>query len=519
MFHTVERSLKELLGQGYTDSLKDCMVRLFGADKRKMDALLGEKVDFFPKEFEDSLDKDLNAVGTQVVRPFINDTAGAATDSFRSATHANMSPIGGKGYYRIGEDGRLYFMAKSEHYHASLGHNFPGYRLVQNAKNAGVMNATHNNTRGYITRLLECELVRIANGLQKGDGEGLKKVLESEEPHVLNRVINLETGSLGVEAGLKMMLSRFYKLDETYGPPKYEGRTPVFFVLGDHAGGLSANYHGTTVHMQTMRGLWPEIYHKAKNGDIYETVPVNINDIQDFKDKMALYNREGKKVAGFFHEIVMMNYGAITLKQDYIQEAYAVCRENDVPVLVDEIQSCLWYRELYLFRNYGLEPDFVVIGKGFSGGEYPASKILTTKEMDHLNQFGALVTNGQEELASLSYLVTMEFAQCNAEVTQTVGDYYYTCVQNIADENPGVIEKIEGIGHLLAIHFKDMENAMEFARILNGWCIDVSAHGYKSVFLPAVLTKLPLIATSKSVDFLTDKMREALQMIHKGDRE
>lgn len=516
MFNTVERSLEELLGRGYTDRLSDCMVRLFGADKNQIDRLLKEKVDFFPKEFEDSLDEDLQAVGTQVVAPFKENAAGAPTDSFRNAMHACMSPVGGKGYYRIGEDGRLYFIAKSEHYHASLGHNFPGYRLVQNAKSAGVLNATHNNTRGYITRLLERELVRTANGLQKGDAGGLKKVLESAEPHVLNRVINLETGSLGVEAGLKMMLARFYRLDESFDAPKYGGRTPVFFVLGDHAGGKIANYHGTTVHMQTMRGLWPELYEKAKMGGLYETVPVNINDIHDFKEKMARFNRGDKKVAGFFHEIVLMNYGAITLKQDYIKEAYAVCRENDVPVLVDEIQSCVWYKELYLFRDYGLNPDFVVIGKGFSGGEYPASKILTTKEMDNLNQFGALVTNGQEELASLSYLVTMEFALYNAEVTQKVGEYYRKSVQRIADEYPQIIEKIDGIGHLLAIHFKNAEKATAFAQILNGGCIDVSAQGYKSVFLPAVLTKLPLIATPKSVDFMINKMREAILQISKG---
>jgi len=30
------------------------------------------------------------------------------------------------GYYRIGEDGRLYLTTKSAHYHTPLGHDFPG---------------------------------------------------------------------------------------------------------------------------------------------------------------------------------------------------------------------------------------------------------------------------------------------------------------------------------------------------------------------------------------------------------
>jgi acetylornithine/succinyldiaminopimelate/putrescine aminotransferase len=509
MFAKVERSLKDLLGYAYVQSLKECNVRLFGAKPQEMDGLLFEKVDFFPAEFEKNLDRELDAVGKQVVQPFSNGIKGAASDSFTEATNAAMSPLGGKGFFRVGEDGKLYLAAKSEHYHVSLGHHFPGFKLVDNAKKAGVVNATHNNTRGYITRVLEDELIRVANGIKRGDHKSLEAVLQSEEAHVLNRVINLETGSLGVEAGLKMMLARFFKQGKSFGPPKYEGKTPVFFVMGDHAGGGSANYHGTTVIMQTMRGLWSGFYEKEKKAGAYEVVPLRINDIRDLKSKMEFYNRGDKKVAGFFHEIILMSYGAITLDRDYLQEAYFVCHANDVPVLADEIQSCLWYKELYLYRDYGLNPDFVVVGKGFSGGEYPASKILLTKEMDNLNQFGALVTNGQEELASLSYLVAMEFALENADKTQKIGKYYRSRADELAAAFPDVIGKIEGIGHLLAIHFKDAKDAARFAKILNDACIDVS-EGVQSAFLPAVLTKLPLAVTMKAVDFITDKMRSVL---------
>lgn len=513
MFDPVRRSLQGMLGAGYTDRLKESMACLFGADVSKTDALVKQEVDFFPKEYEEDLNSRLCAVGTQVIAPFESGVAGAATDSFRNATRTRMSPVGGKGFYRIGEDGRLYFTSKSEHYHASLGHHFPGYKLVENARAAGVMNATHNNTRGYITRLLEQELVRVANGIKKEDAGGLERVLRSEESHVLNRVINLETGSLGVEAGVKMMLARFYRLEESSPMPKYAGRTPVFFVMEDHAGGKSANYHGTTVLTQTMRGLWPEVCAQAKAHGLYEVVTVKINDLEDFRSKMRRYDQGGTKVAGFLHEIVLMNYGAVKMTPEYLQEAYRECRLHDVPALVDEIQSCIWYPGLFLYREYGLQPDFVVIGKGFSGGEYPASKILTTKEMDNLNQFGALVTNGQEELASLSYLVTMEFALHNAEPIRAVGRRYTQRLQQLAAEYPQWIEKIEGHGHLLAVHFKKQENAAKFANILNDQCIDVSVHGYKAVSLPAVLTKLPLIATEQAVDFIAEKMRDAASLL------
>lgn len=513
MFQPYERSLKDVLGTHYCEQLVHYNAVVHGVTENDAIHLIEDKIDFYPSGLERELDDQLPLVGKEILTRFNSDMNGAATDSFQNATNTDMSPIGGKGFYRIGENGKVYFTGKSEHYHVPLGHNFPGYKLLRNARDLGIVNATHNNTRGYVTRLLEQELIRIANGIDKKDEKRLKAVLDSEAPHVLNRVINLETGSLAAEAGVKMMLSRFYKIDNEDAVPKYNGKTPVLFVMGDDFGGSTANYHGTTILLQTTRGLWPGLSGVLKDAGILEVVPVKINDIADFRLKMAQHDCGGKKVAGFLHEIVLMNYGAITLTKEYLQEAYDICHRCDVPVLVDEIQSCIWYKDLFLFRNYGLDPDFVIIGKGFPGGEYPASKILTTKEMDSLSQFGALVTNGQEEHASLAYLITMEFALHNAEVTGRIGNRYFNGLKGLAEQYAHLINKIEGIGYLAGIHFCDINHAIAFADALNSQCIDVSVHGYKSISLPAMLTKLPLITTDAAVDFILGKMHDALDQM------
>ena len=149
----------------------------------------------------------------------------------RSRCRATAAPIGSLGNYRLGEDGRLYLIAKSEHYHTPLGHAFPGYQLVENAARLGIPNATHNNTRGGITRFLEAEIVRAANGIARDDSAALAAVLASKAQGALNRIINLETGSLATEAALKMMLARFYRLDATSAKPVHAGRVPVFLVM------------------------------------------------------------------------------------------------------------------------------------------------------------------------------------------------------------------------------------------------------------------------------------------------
>jgi len=268
-----------------------------------------------------------------------------------------------------------------------MGHGFPGYKLIVNAVNLGITNATHNNTRGYIARLLEEELVRVANGISKDDRKALEQIIRSDDPNLLNRVINMETGSLAVEAALKMMLARFYRLDKTYAEPEYAGRIPVFLVIADNVGGKEANYHGTTIFTQMMRGMWPDFYQILDEKGLFKVVPVKINDTKYFENVVVKYDEGKYKIAGFFHEIILMNYGGIVLTKDYLKQVYRICKNRDIPVLVDEIQSCIWSPELFMFKEYDLKPDFVSIGKGFPGGQYPASKILTTAKMDNLNLF------------------------------------------------------------------------------------------------------------------------------------
>jgi len=311
----------------------------------------------------------------------------------------------------------------------------------------------------------------------------------------------------------KMMLTRFYRLDPTAAEPKYAGKVPVFLVMEDNKEGNTANYHGTTIFAQTFRGMWPEIYDKCNEADIYRVVTVKKNDINDFAEKIKKYNSGKYKTAGFLHEIILMNYSGIRLTEEYLQAAHKLCRESDTFTLCDEIQSCMWYEGLFLFKKYGLTPDFAVIGKGFPGGEYAASKVLTTYEADSLSQFGALVTNGQEELASLAYLITMEYVEAIGDEVEAMGKKVEEGVKKLSAEFPELLDAPEGKGHLSAIHFREIDKAAQFTKVMNGMGVDVSAQLYKADCPPAVLLKLPLTTTEKILEIFLDKAREGLKAL------
>lgn len=510
-FVPVRRSLADLCGAGYVEAVCRARAALTGEALEPLLRRAMEAVEFYPEAFEARGRALLDRVGETIIPGLAVSAAGASTGAFNGATKTGMAPLSGLAYFRVGEDGRLYLTTKSEHYHASLGHGFPGYGLIETAKRLGIPNATHNNTRGHITRLLEEELVAAANGISAGDSAAMAAVLSSDRLDVLNRVLNLETGSLAVEAALKMILARFYRMQQGLDDPRYRGKTPVILVMGDHDGNVAGNYHGTTVLTQVMRGMWGDLATKLDASGAFQVRAIRPNCLEDLESIFQGNGAGDTRIAGFFHEIVMMNYGGILLTPEFLHRAYDLCHANDVPVVCDEIQSCVWSSEEFLFREYGLKPSFVSAGKGFPGGEYPASRIVFSAAMDNqLPQFGALVTNGQEELASLAYLVTLKWVQANGAVINQVGEYYAGRLREVAGRFDGLVTGIEGKGHMSSIMVADLASAKAIAALLVEAGLDISVQAYKADCPPALLSKLPLIAGCEVVDCVVGKVEAAL---------
>ena len=492
-FRTVQASLADVVGESYVEAVCEARAALAGDDVKELRRIAHEPVDWYPADWHERLLAHLPSVGQKICAGASDTAAGATTQAFAAAAHPSSAPLIGYGFYRVGEDGRLFLTTKSEHYHAPLGHSFPGYSLLETARRLGLPNATHNNTRGHVTRLLEETLVRAAGV----DG--------------LDRVLNLETGSLAVEAGVKMMLARFFTSQPGDPTPKYQHRVPVFLVMGNDDGGLLANYHGTTVLTQMMRGMWPELLMMMQAEGLIKVLPIRPDSKEDLDAAFARHEAGGVyKIAGFLHEIVMMNYGARMLRQDFLQYAYDLCAQYDVPTLVDEIQTGLWAPGLFLFREWGLQPSMVALGKGFPGGEYPASRLMCSADMDVLPQFGALVTNGQEEIASLAYLVTLRWAQENTDVIREIGDLYESRMREVAARYPSILAGISGQRHLLGLEFHDLTTARACTDALNRAGLDISAHTYKTECPPVALTKLPLTACPVVVEFVVQRLVDAL---------
>jgi len=115
-----------------------------------------------------------------------------------------------------------------------------------------------------------------------------------------------------------------------------------------------------------------------------------------FGDIDALSRAITPNTSAFLVEPIQGEAGIIVPPEGYLRQAAAICREHNVLLMVDEIQSGLGRTgKLFAYMHDGITPDVVIIGKALSGGFYPVSAVLSSREIlgvfgpgDHGSTFG-----------------------------------------------------------------------------------------------------------------------------------
>lgn len=115
-----------------------------------------------------------------------------------------------------------------------------------------------------------------------------------------------------------------------------------------------------------------------------------------YGDAEALRAAITPNTCAFLVEPIQGEAGIIVPPAGYLNEAAAVCRDNNVLFMCDEIQSGLGRTgELFAYMHEGISPDVLIVGKALSGGFYPISAVLASKEVlgvfnpgDHGSTFG-----------------------------------------------------------------------------------------------------------------------------------
>jgi ornithine--oxo-acid transaminase len=148
------------------------------------------------------------------------------------------------------------------------------------------------------------------------------------------------------------------------------------------------NFHGRTI---SIVGFSSDAQYRHGFGPFpsgFKTVP--FGDIDSLRAAIT------PNTAAFLVEPIQGEAGIIVPPAGYLAAAAALCREHNVLLVCDEIQSGLGRTgKLFAYMHDAITPDAVIVGKALSGGFYPVSAVLSSREVlgvfspgDHGSTFG-----------------------------------------------------------------------------------------------------------------------------------
>ncbi len=268
-----------------------------------------------------------------------------------------------------------------------------------------------------------------------------------------DKVLPMNTGVEAVETALKLCRKWAY---EVKGIPANEAK--IVFVEGNFHGRTMSIISGSTDSSSTS-GFGPYM-------PGIKIIPYN--DLDALAEAV-----KDEDVAGFLVEPIQGEAGVFVPDEGYLVKAAAICKENNVLFIADEVQTGI-ARTGKLLATCGnctcaghcenrpeIKPDILILGKALSGGVFPVSAvlandeiILTIKPGEHGSTFGGNPLGAAVAIAALE-VVKDEKLQENAA---KLGKRFRTRMTELVEKSD-LVSLVRGKGLLNAIVINDTEDS------------------------------------------------------------
>lgn len=241
----------------------------------------------------------------------------------------------------------------------------------------------------------------------------------------------MNTGAEAVETAIKAARKWAYTVK---GVPENKAEIIV----------ASGNFHGRTTTIVSFST--EEQYRNGFGPYTPGFVVVRYGDIGDLQKHI------NANTAAILVEPIQGESGIVIPPEGYLREAERLCREHNVLLIADEIQSGLGRcGKLFAFEYEEIRPDMVIIGKALSGGFYPVSAVLSSKEIlgvftpgDHGSTFGGNPLAAATARAALAVLTRERLV----ERSEQIGRYFMERLKKIDTPH---IKEIRGRGLWIGI--------------------------------------------------------------------
>lgn len=297
-----------------------------------------------------------------------------------------------------------------------------------------------------------------------------------------HKVLPMNSGAEAVESALKVVRKWGY---EVKGIPADQAEIIV----------CENNFHGRTI---TIVGFSTDPNARDHFGPFtpgFKTVP--------FGNTHALEQAITPNTAGFLVEPIQGEAGVIIPPNGYLKQVREICNRNQIVLILDEIQTGLGRTGKLLAEEHEhIVADMTLIGKALSGGMYPVSAVLSSRETLGVlqpGQHGSTFGGNPVACAVARMALKVLIEEGMIENAERMGKRFMAGLEAI--HNP-LIREIRGRGLMMAVEFhpeagnvKTVCNALKQRGILVK-----ETHEFTLRFAP------PLIITESEVDWALDRI-------------
>lgn len=300
---------------------------------------------------------------------------------------------------------------------------------------------------------------------------------------------------------------------------------------------LEGNYHGTTfatgslTQMGIKEGFGPgldgslcapapNLYRPPVDGTEDEIIDFCIQEL-----KTLILNNGPETITALLLETVQGVNGIVPMPKRYIQEARKLTESYGIFLIMDEVTTGIGRTGHWLSsHDYEVNPDFIAISKGITGGYFPMGATLISKQViSQLFGEGGIFLHGSTQsghpigcAAALAVLDLMEENNL-IENTKKLGEYLLTGLRYKLIHHPYVGD-IRGKGLMLAIEFvkdKETKESMDFAlgEQLSKYLHDEGVLG--NFFNSTLLMYPPLNIVKEEADYLINRVGRAVERLKK----
>lgn len=232
---------------------------------------------------------------------------------------------------------------------------------------------------------------------------------------------------------------------------------------------------------------------------------------------LALLEKALPDAAALILETVPATLGMPVFPPEDMRRIRTLCDQYKVPLILDEIQTGLGRTgKIWGFQHYGIVPDIVITGKGFSGGLYPVSATCYREEFEsvfkkdpfiHVSTFGGAEAGCFAAMKVLEIVSDPEFLKNVEERGRWFGQEWEKLRETHSE-----IREVRRLGMFMGIVFDSPETCLVLVRALfDRGIFAVYANNDRRVlqFLP------PLIVTEEQSREIMDTVADALFALRK----